>query len=144
MRNWRSDVTKLLQFNKESHIIRQEELNAEQQTTRLRAVLQKKKQRFSRSQTKEEEKIIKKTVKSQAVEWDKHPASHLLKPGITKPSPPVPTAEHLYSRWSWTTQKGHKGNENLEMGTTTADRGKGIVSLQDTGYTNLKKYKERE
>lgn len=140
VRNWRSDVTKLLQFNKESHDIRQEELNAEQQTTRPTAVLQKKKQCFSRPQTKEEEKIIKKIIKSHEVEWDKHPAAHLLKPGSTKPSLSVPIAEHLYSTWSWTTWKGDKGNGNLEMGTTTADRGKGVVSLQDTGYTNFKKY----
>lgn len=64
-------MTKLLQFNKESHTIRQEELNAEQQTTRPTAVLQKKKQFFSSSQTKEEEKIIKKIVKSQVVKWNK-------------------------------------------------------------------------
>lgn len=57
-------MTKLLQFNKESHVIRQEELNAEQQTTRSTVALQKKKQCFSRSQTIEEEKIIKKIKKS--------------------------------------------------------------------------------
>lgn len=56
-------MTKLLQFNKASHGIRQRELNAEQQTTRPTAVLQKKKQCFNRSQSKEEEKVIRKIKK---------------------------------------------------------------------------------
>lgn len=122
VKNWRRGVTKLLQFNKGSHSIRQEEFNAEQQTTRPTAALQEKEQCFSTSQTKEEEKIIMKIVKSQAVEWDEHPATHLLEPGCTKPPLSVPTVEHLWSRWSWTTWKGHKGNGNLEMGTTTEVR----------------------
>lgn len=84
-------------IHKESHGIRQGEFSAEQQTTHPTAALQEKEQCFSSSQTKGEEKIIKKIVKSQAVEWDKHPATHLIEPGRTKPSLSVPTAEHLWA-----------------------------------------------
>lgn len=45
---------KQLQSNEESHVIRQEELKVEQQTPHLTAVLLKKMQCFSRSQTEAE------------------------------------------------------------------------------------------